>query len=635
MKKLWKVLFVGIVLAQTIWGGSSCSAVAVPTSDGSYLHDFVVDFYLTRDEAGVGHMRVVETIDATFPERDRTHGLVRVIPFTNQDGKNLTMKSDRQLDLAVTRNGKPEPVANFEVGDGYFRVYLGDEDVYLHGEQTYTLKYEFEDVITEQSGDLGDGIHNWQELYWDTNGNDWGNSFDNVIATLHMDADLAEQYLDKNACYVGKYGEKGSGRCVMGTSTDGQEITFSTGEVDPQENLSFVLAFEPGTFVVPENPKSYTPIIVLGIITLTGGAIIAFVAVKYHKTKAKRNYYHNLFVKPEYTPMRDVTVAEMAKNSMKSLSGNSQVATLMELAVSEKIAIHKSIKEGKLRNKNIWSIEILSDDFLPEQKDILKILNDAKDFQKGDKFELKKRDYDAMAELLLKNFSKEVDKKLEQLELFESDKKAKQSNFAFTIFLITFWGILAIIATVVTDESCNSYYQAVGAGWATCASIIVMALVSVVALSLSYTTGKYRRRTEKGLEVARYLEGLKLYIKMAEADRIKFLQSVKGADTSHQGVVNLYEKLLPYAVIFGLEKSWLREMSKYYEFDDVSSPSWYIGTGAFLASDFSSTVSEMNSFAGSSISHSTTNQSSSSGSGFSGGGGSSGGGGGGGGGGTW
>lgn len=120
---------------------------------------------------------------------------------------------------------------------------------------------------------------------------------------------------------------------------------------------------------------------------------------------------------------------------------------------------------------------------------------------------------------------------------------------------------------------------------------------------------------------------------MAEADRLAFLQSVKSADTSHAGVVKLYEKLLPYAALFGLEKSWLDELSRYYEFDDVSTPTWYIGMGAFSARDFSIAMNSLTSTAGATIAHSTTVNSSSSGSGFSGG--FSGGGGGGGGGGGW
>lgn len=173
MRRLFQVLLAGLLLSQVV-GLTPCSAVgdddsdtrltitkkaedfwrATPTNDGSYLHDFLVDFYLTRDEKGVSHLRVVETINATFPEHDRTHGLVRVIPFTNQDGANLTMASDRKLELIASRNGRPEPVAKVEPGDGHFKVYLGDADRYLHGEQVYTLEYEFEDVIIDQSGNL-------------------------------------------------------------------------------------------------------------------------------------------------------------------------------------------------------------------------------------------------------------------------------------------------------------------------------------------------------------------------------------------------------------------------------------------------------------------------------------------------
>ena len=121
---------------------------------------------------------------------------------------------------------------------------------------------------------------------------------------------------------------------------------------------------------------------------------------------------------------------------------------------------------------------------------------------------------------------------------------------------------------------------------------------------------------------------------MAEADRIKVLQSVKGADTTHQGVVKIYEKLLPYAAIFRMEKSWLEELSHYYEFADVAAPVWYMGIGAFSAREFSSAMMAANSSLSSTITHSTISNSSS---GFSGGGGGgfAGGGGGGGGGGGW
>jgi uncharacterized membrane protein len=91
-------------------------------------------------------------------------------------------------------------------------------------------------------------------------------------------------------------------------------------------------------------------------------------------------------------------------------------------------------------------------------------------------------------------------------------------------------------------------------------------------------------------------------------------------------VLDIYEKLLPYAVIFGLEKQWAAELARYYV---DTSPDWYTGSNAFNAGIFAASIGSLTS----SVSTSYSGSSSSSSSGGSGGGGSSGGGGGGGGGG--
>ncbi|HOW01196.1 MAG TPA: DUF2207 domain-containing protein, partial [Rhodoglobus sp.] len=133
-------------------------------------------------------------------------------------------------------------------------------------------------------------------------------------------------------------------------------------------------------------------------------------------------------------------------------------------------------------------------------------------------------------------------------------------------------------------------------------------------------------------ELRDHLKGLELYIRLAEADRLKMLQSPTGAEreaistSDPRQIIDVYEKLLPYAVLFSLEKQWAQELGKYYT---EQSPDWYSGTGAFNAAVFASSISSMSTTAASSYSGS----SSSSSSGGSGGGGSSGGGGGGGGGG--
>jgi uncharacterized membrane protein len=121
-------------------------------------------------------------------------------------------------------------------------------------------------------------------------------------------------------------------------------------------------------------------------------------------------------------------------------------------------------------------------------------------------------------------------------------------------------------------------------------------------------------------------------MQIAEAERIKLLQSPSGRytekiDTSDgTQVVRVYERLLPYAMLFGIEKEWAKQFAALY----AEQPEWYHGTGTFNAVLF---ASAMHDFSVAS-SQSFTSPSSSSSSGM-GGGGFSGGGGGGGGGGGW
>jgi len=119
-----------------------------------------------------------------------------------------------------------------------------------------------------------------------------------------------------------------------------------------------------------------------------------------------------------------------------------------------------------------------------------------------------------------------------------------------------------------------------------------------------------------------------MYIGAAETERLKMLQSPEGAEKvgeigSDKGqLVKLYERVLPYAVLFGQEDQWNKQLGQYYETTNTT-PTWYVGNNAvFSAVAFNSIVTSFSSSASSSAGGSS-------------GGGSSGGGGGGGGGGGW
>lgn len=135
------------------------------------------------------------------------------------------------------------------------------------------------------------------------------------------------------------------------------------------------------------------------------------------------------------------------------------------------------------------------------------------------------------------------------------------------------------------------------------------------------------KKTVQGVHAKEYLKGLEDYMKLAESDRIKTLQSPSGAEklsintSDKQQLVKLYEKLLPYAVLFGIEKDWAEQIAPLY----TQQPNWYSGSQAFNSAVFVSAVSNLNSATTSSFSAPSSSGSS----------GGAGGGGGGGGGGGW
>lgn len=106
-----------------------------------------------------------------------------------------------------------------------------------------------------------------------------------------------------------------------------------------------------------------------------------------------------------------------------------------------------------------------------------------------------------------------------------------------------------------------------------------------------------------GAEVRDHLHGLEEFIGWAEEDRIRMLQSPQGAErrpvdtTSPREMLVLYEKLLPFAVVFGQEKQWADRLAVMYGSD---SPAWWAGAGAFNAASFSSGVGTLTASAASS-----------------------------------
>lgn len=540
-------------------------------TENFYFESFDADYYLSRGSDGISKLDVVENFTTIFPNYNQNKGICREIPFTNQAGTNTTLPTLSRANITVLRNGLAEPIYSIDKYSDYFEVCTGDDN-YVTGRQVYTFKYSFEKVVTD--------FTDYQELYWDTNGNGWSQKFNSVTARVHfLDSAVLDNYSGESWCYVGKYGESGSERCEITELSDG--VSFTANNLTKYENLTFDTQFDAGTFVVPEPEVSYA--LLYGFLLVLGISALFLISPlrKFFKTRKKIKFYNEFFVKPEYQPAKEYSLAEMSEVFIGTKK-DVKVGILLDLIVRKKINLVK--KESQIFKTEKWALKILDLEGLRvEELAVLAILNGGTEVEVGDTVEIRTRTADSTLVRLAKKFSSTVIADLKRDGLVETSFKGSTATVQMPLIIwvfLFFWGMPMVFAFI--EVFLEGFGGTAGGKILFGEKVFpILSLIAVIAaiatrVILNKKTKKFSGHTLKGLEMSRYMDGLKLYIKMAEADRLKFLQSVEGADTSNEGIVKLYEKLLPYAAIFGLEESWMKELEKYYQIEEVTEPDWFV-----------------------------------------------------------
>lgn len=584
---------------------------AVPRSAKASTQDFTIqsfdaDFYLSRNEAKTSLLSVDETIVAVFPNYDQNHGILRSIPETYQ---SHTVSLDA---LTVTDENKaPIPFSVSHQNDNTV-LKIGNANTYVRGIHTYKIHYTLRNVISFQDSD---------EFYWDVNGTEWQQPFSSVTARIHVPSDLSPQLTNQQMCFSGAQSSKEGNCSVSSVNVAGDTtITATTGAaLRPSETLTFDIGFTKGTFVrgpeivAAQRARNIRYAVYAGLATLP---IITTIVVIFSRWRGTgKDPKGRGVIIPEYQPPKGHNVLSSAYILNESLPSKAISASIIELAVQGYLKISEIDKGGLIRKKKDYQLTIVKDlaGLSPEQRSIVVALFPGAAV--GDIIDISKQKNKLYTTLT--TVSSQLATSLTAKKLFMSNPEKVRSKF-------TTKGVILLAIGIGTQFIHFAPLSFLGAGLIF-SGILVMSFSKIMPA-----------RSLEGVELHDYLLGLKDYIDLAEADRIRFLQSPEGAEKiASSGVdpgnpamqVKLFEKLLPYAMLFGLEKKWAEQFKDLY----TSPPDWYSGNmntfnAVYLANS-------LNGF-GAANSAAFTAPSSSSSSGF-GGGGFSGGGGGGGGGGGW
>lgn len=569
---------------------------AVPGGVDDFAFDsFDADYTISRADDGTSRLTVVETLVAVFPEADQNRGIRRAIPET-YNGQPLRA----QLVSITDENGAARE-SEVEDVDGEFSVVSRAGD-YVHGRQTYVITYTLENVVWDFP-DTG------LEFYWDVNGIEWSQPFGDVTARLHVPADLADQLSGRTACYQGY--QNATDACASITrdsdADGGVVITADAGAIGPYQTLTMAVGFAPGAFGLFDASYLASP---FG--WLQGAAGLGVIGAGVLAVRARRKPLADEPGRPtiiaEYTPPDVVDALESAVLLGKTAKGIP--AEVLEQAVRGSIRIIEG--EPRWFGKARLTAELV--DASRADGDGRMLLEGLfPTGMPGEQYEFGKQDtrFSSVAQKILSAAEKELASRGLRREVPLGTRLFPILIAAIAAALALFTGIAAL------DRGVHP------------AVPIVVIIASILVVMMIVGMVSRRPLTALGAETRDHLRGLEEFIAWAEADRIRMLQSPAGAERVRVDVndprqkLDLYEKLLPYAVVFGQEREWSTQLAVLYTAVGSSGPYWYYGTGSFDAGSFSSGIGSLSSAA----------SSSSSTSGGSGGGGSAGGGGGGGGGG--
>lgn len=569
-----KKLFAGII--GTILFLAAVPSVAVraatipePAYPGEHIGSYAVE--QTVRQSGV--VEITERIQYVFDTP--RHGIIRKIPYvkTNADGKSFRLTIDR---IRVTDENGNSYRYDSSTDGRYLTLKIGDPDRTVTGTHAYDISYDVSGAVAY--------FPDHDELYWNSIGTEWDVPVLSGRVTVELPSSVAEAVI-RSQCYTGAQGSTASD-CTA--SVKGDVAAFQTTKLlGSGEGLTTVVGFPKGYVAVLE-PKEVVPffattagkvtLVLIVLFAVWWYLILPFVIAwkwwKYGRDPTPPMGEAKAWFSPPQTAKgRDLTPAETGALVDESVDNRDMFAAIVDLARRGFLTIIGGKNgEFELEKKKDWESGA---DVLPYERTLLDGI-----------------------------FAKKDLVKLRDLDLVSTIGKAAEQIYASMVSDGFF---------VKNPKTTRDLYTVLGVF----AAITLNPLLAIAA----FTFGRgMPRKTIDGAQAAAVGRSLKNFL-MSQDKQLAF-------QAKNQ---MMFEKLLPYAVAFGVEVIWAKR------FADVvlKQPDWYVapGSGRFTGVAFARSIGTgySKSFAYSATYHSSSGFSS----GFSSGGGFSGGGGGGGGGGSW
>ncbi|KQZ97526.1 hypothetical protein ASD74_10190 [Rhizobium sp. Root564] len=616
--------------------------------------EFISSYHSIVDVAKDGTLTVTEAITARA-EGDRIkRGIFRDFPLYALDKDGNRTKVGFKV-LSVERDGAPEDWHTENI-DGGIRIFTGNADRILPtGEHIFQITYTTDRQIRY--------FDSYDELTWNVTGNGWQFPMREISATISLPQGARPT---DTAVFTGKLGATGKDARIL---TEGNDVFFaSTRPFYPGEGMTVAVKLPKGVLDAPSASQEREWWLRDRLALIIAGLGLLIVLAYYYRawSAVGRDPAEGLIV-PRWHPPEGLSPALVNYVDGRGFADGGWTAlsaTALDLAVKGFVTI-EDLKNGLIIRRTEKKIEnslpvgqrtLLSSIGAPGNSLTIDKANGetvqkvGADFRSSIEKEHRGKYYRSnsgyivgglvlsfgviVAALIFGSFDEGDIGTIISLSMaavffaVSATIYGKQrrrgrgvlSRLGGIVFMaISGFLIFSLIAGVVGRIFFDHVHDA--------NTLAVVALALIVLLNVLFVL-VMGAPTPLGRQLMDAIEGLRLYLTVAEKDRMN-MQGAPQMSPQH------FETLLPYAVALGVEKPWSKAFETWLAAASTGAaayaPTWYNGN----YNSFGDRIGGFSSSMASTIASAIPAPPSSSSSSFSGGGGSSGSGGGGGGGGGW
>ena len=542
-----------------------------------------------------GTLTINETIDYDFGDKLDKHGIIRRIPLRSKKSGIDIYKSHVKMN-SVKRNGEPEKYKTVK-SSGEIAYKIGSEDKYVgSGVSKYEFNYTMYNALFEK-----DGIY---QVYFNPIGQFWKVPIESadVLISFENNEPMGENEIQQLEVFTGKYGETGKNYTIVQKSGI---IKIKTNEVlEPLNGMTFRLNLKTDkinpTWLDKLKVLYYAvPLVAVGSVVILVLFIYGFVTWLLFRPVSLRKA-----IVPEFNIPKDIS--PMYAGYIKGVKKPKEILTIGMLSLLSKGYVTAEDSEGNGKNvkyrlaantegnpelsiEEATLLNALSDD----EENIFKNDKSHFSYQKDRKsgFEDEKNLYKASQNIMNMLENKYKSRAYKTNDKFSypfilgmvlvitvgminrgtnSRTNGLFDDIAFVAFnFLISCGIAAVIYIFIENLfSERKIFPAILKGGIAILLRIKTGIIGVIigiipAMYIIYSK-LMKEYMEKSLRQEEHLDGMKMYIKTAEANQIMKFNDV-------DELVEYFKGILPYAVALGVKNKAVKLLEntiKLYNFDE-------------------------------------------------------------------